>query len=150
MKDFQSSESPRSSPAPDFNFKPEEIQKRIKQIQKQSNQIHISDELHILSRKYPNTRRYSHQLLTICLRKFFVSATAYAILAYFFPVPCIRTMFFHQKELLKGFQNYLTDIEKASEIAQEYSKNWLFNEPVILAVAHALLVQQFRFFQMER
>lgn len=41
MKDFQSSESPRSSPTPDFNFKPEEIQKRIKQIQKQSNQIHF-------------------------------------------------------------------------------------------------------------
>lgn len=37
MKDFQSSESP----TPDFNFKPEEIQKRIKQIQKQSNQIHF-------------------------------------------------------------------------------------------------------------
>lgn len=60
MKEFQYSESPRSSPSPEFNFKQEEFQKRIKQIQKQSTQIHISDELQKQSRKHPNTRRYSH------------------------------------------------------------------------------------------
>ncbi|KAK8837685.1 hypothetical protein M9Y10_036220 [Tritrichomonas musculus] len=41
---------------------------------------------------------------------------------------------YHQKDLLNGFQKYLTDIDKASEIAIEYSKNWSYNEPVILAV----------------
>lgn len=134
MKDFQFSDSPRSSPIPDFSIKHEEIQKRVKQIQKQTTQIQISEELNILSRKHPNTRRYSHRLMTICLRLFFVSTAAYGILAHFLPVPCIRTMFYHQKDLLNGFQKYLTDINKASEIAKEYSKNWSFNEPVILAV----------------
>lgn len=43
-------------------------------------------------------------------------------------------MFYKQKQLLNDFQAQLTDITKAAQIAQEYSKNWTLNEPVILAV----------------
>ena len=75
MKDYLRDESVRSSPVPDINFSINEIQKRIKQVQKQSNQIKISDELSALSRKHPNTRRPSHQLLTICLKLFFKKLT---------------------------------------------------------------------------
>ena len=134
MKDYITDESVRSSPVPDINFSLNEIQKRIKQVQKQSTQTKISDELSLLSRKHPNTRRPSHQLLTICLKLFFISAAAYEFISFFIPIPCIRTMFYKQKLFLNDFQNYLTDITKTQFIAEEYSKNWSMNEPVILAV----------------
>lgn len=134
MKDYLRDESVRSSPVPDINFSINEIQKRIKQVQKQSNQIKISDELSALSRKHPNTRRPSHQLLTICLKLFFISAAAYEFISFFIPIPCVRTMFYKQKIFLNDFQNFLTDITKTKIIAEEYSKNWSANEPVILAV----------------
>ena len=127
-------ESPRSSPVPDIHVNSKEIQKKVKQIQKQTTQITIVEELLNHAKTYPTLRRYSHRLMTISLRIFFASTIAYEILSYFLPLPCIRTMFYKQKELLSDFQAQLTDITKVAQIAQEYSKNWTLNEPVILAV----------------
>lgn len=114
MKCLSRDESPRSSPIPDFQVKSKDIQKRIKQIHKQTTQINVVEELSKHAKTYPTQRRYSHRLMTISLRIFFASITAYEILAYFLPLPCIRTKFYKQKELLNDFQAQLTDITKAA------------------------------------
>lgn len=42
-------------------------------------------------------------------------------------------MFYYQKDLLKVFKKRMKVIDKASKIAKKCSKNWFFNEQVILA-----------------
>ena len=91
MKEFQYSESPRSSPSPEFNFKQEFelIASEFLLRQPLMLFLHISSQFHVF-------------------------------------VQCL----YHQKDLLNGFQKYLTDIDKTSEIAIEYSKKWSYNEPI--------------------
>lgn len=70
MKCLSRDESPRSSPIPDFQGKSKDIQKRIKQIHKQTTQINVVEELSKHAKTYPTQRRYSHRLMTISLRIF--------------------------------------------------------------------------------
>ena len=71
MKDSFDYKSVDSSPIPDFNLNSKEIQKEIKRRQKGRIHSDVVKEMGELVDTYPSARRYSHRLLTLCLRVFF-------------------------------------------------------------------------------
>lgn len=101
-----------SSLIPQFNFTSKEIHQEITRRQKRQIQSEVFKEIGELVDSHPNARRYSHRLLTLCLRIFFVSVSAYEIMTIFLPLPTARTLFKRQKDLLQDFQISLTDINK--------------------------------------
>ena len=133
MKDYQYSDSVRSSPQPDINYR--QIYKheyRLKE--KQTLQNDMTEEMHRLSKIHPNGRRYSRRMISMLLRVFFVSTAAYAIFALYLPIPSPRTMFKYQKRLLNQIHSSLTNISECEQIIQENTEKWPKNESIILAV----------------
>lgn len=132
MKDFCDGNSVNSSPVPQINVTPKDIQKEIikKQIKQIQSEVH--KEIGELIETHPNARRYSHRLLTLCLRIFFVSSVAYGVMSLFLPLPSVRTLYKRQKDLLQDFQIPLTDINKTNLLIKQNTNNWEENTPVIL------------------
>ncbi len=86
MKDYQYSDSVRSSPQPDIYYR--QMYKRESRLrEKQTLQNDMTEEMHRLSKIHPNGRRYSRRMISMLLRVFFVSTAAYAIFALYLPIP---------------------------------------------------------------
>lgn len=133
MKDYQYSDSVRSSPQPDIYYR--QMYKRESRLrEKQTLQNDMTEEMHRLSKIHPNGRRYSRRMISMLLRVFFVSTAAYAIFALYLPIPSPRTMFKYQKRLLNQIHSSLTNISECEQIIQENTEKWPKNESIILAV----------------
>ena len=133
MKDYQYSDSVRSSPQPDIYYR-QIYQHESRLREKQTLQKDMTDEMHRLSRTHLNGRRYSGRMISMLLRVFFVSTVAYAIFASYFPIPSPITMFKYQKRLLNQIHSSLTNISECEQIIQENTEKWPKNESVILTV----------------
>ena len=133
MKDYQYSDSVRSSPQPVIYYR--QMYKRESRLrEKQTLQNDMTEEMHRLSKIHPNGRRYSRRMISMLLRVFFVSTAAYAIFALYLPIPSPRTMFKYQKRLLNQIHSSLTNISECEQIIQENTEKWPKNESIILAV----------------
>ena len=134
MKDNQNHCSPESSPHPDMH----ELQKYQRKMQasreKQILQKEITKELSVSADCHPNARRYSYRLISLLLRVFFISTTAYTVLSLFLPIPSPRTMFTNQSQLLSKVHQSLKDLSETHLIIKENTENWEKNQNVILGV----------------
>lgn len=134
MKDSQNHCSPESSPHPDMN----DLQKYQRKMQasreKQILQKEITHELSAAANSHPNARRYSNRMISLLLRVFFISTTAYTVLSLFFQIPSPRTMFTRQSLLLSKIHQSLTDLSEILLIIKENTENWGKNQNVILGV----------------
>lgn len=100
--------------------------------EKQILQTEMTRELSNLNKTHPNARRYSYRIISLLLRVFFISTTAYTVL--FFPIPSARSMFIHQSKLLYNLHMSLSNLSECNEIIRENTENWPKNQSVILAV----------------
>ena len=104
MKDFCDGNSVNSSPIPQYNFTSKEIQQEITRRQKRQIQSEVIKEIGELADTHPNARRYSHRLLILCLRVFFVSVSAYEIMTIFYLYHLLELYLKDQKIFFKIFK----------------------------------------------
>lgn len=92
------------------------------------------DELYSLKDKKPNRRRYSMQLIAMCLALYLVSGSAYLFLRKFMPLPSHQTLHARTSTAYKFNPELTENISRVKEIVDSYRENNCQNETEISGI----------------
>ena len=96
------------------------------------------NELVELLKQDPKTRSYSDTMYDLCFCIYHLNPKTYRFLRNLFPLPSEKSIYNHFSEIVRSNENKLTDIERASEILQDYRAEFKLNDDVIIPVVVGL------------